>query len=177
MANGRTVTHTNIYSNTPYNHTITDVTYDDFTTETFGPTSGYIPNPGDIEDLDASLSFRIGWHTQNGYITGGTYGSAVTFTLPQAGTYQVKYGQTFIGASTPEPKPTIMDILEFWEKMAEDFYLVEVKEENIKEIGDYAEGLLNYMKYKKLYGKEKVTITKLTKEAAKILFGKNEIKD
>lgn len=178
MAQGRSVVHTNTYSNNPFNHTISDVTYNDGSTEQFGPSSGYVPQPGDIEDLDVA-GIRVGWHSTTGYISSYNYGSypttsSTTFTIPYPGTYQYKY-QSYSGSGTTHyDQPTLMDMKEFWEKIVDDFFIVEVKEHNIKEVGCFSDALLNYVRCKKLYGAHKVTITKLSQEAAKILYGKNE---
>lgn len=61
MATGRTVMKVTTYSNSPFNHTKTDVLYSDGTTETFGPLSGgYIPSNGDVEDI-GSYGNRVGF--------------------------------------------------------------------------------------------------------------------
>src|SRR5574337_810654 len=75
MANGRQVTHKVTYSNVPFNHTNSTVTYSDNTQETFGPTCNYIPDIGDIEDIDM-FGNRVGWFGANGvYTTDGNLGS------------------------------------------------------------------------------------------------------
>ncbi len=65
MGQGRTVYQKTSYSNVPFNHVIYDIVYDDGTTEKFGPTSNYIPNPGDSEDL-GQYGTRIGWFKTDG---------------------------------------------------------------------------------------------------------------
>lgn len=64
------------------------------------------------------------------------------------------------------------DLADFFTKVDEDFYLVSVPTQNIKQIGNLKGSLEHFQNYVKVYGMDNVTVSKLDKETAKVLYGK-----
>lgn len=64
------------------------------------------------------------------------------------------------------------DLADFLTKVDEDFYLVSVPSQNIKQIGNMKGSLEHFQKYVMQYGMDAVTVAKLDKETAKVLYGK-----
>ena len=64
------------------------------------------------------------------------------------------------------------DLADFLTKVDEDFYLVSVPAQNIKQIGNLKGSLEHFQNYVSMYGMDAVTVSKLDKETAKVLYGK-----
>lgn len=64
------------------------------------------------------------------------------------------------------------DLADFFTKVDEDFYLVSVPAQNIKQIGNLKGSLEHFQNYVAMYGMDAVTVSKLDKETAKVLYGK-----
>lgn len=64
------------------------------------------------------------------------------------------------------------DLADFLTKVDEDFYLVSVQAHNIKQIGNLKGSLEHFQNYVAMYGMDAVTVSKLDKETAKVLYGK-----
>jgi len=64
------------------------------------------------------------------------------------------------------------DLADFLTKVDEDFYLVSVPAQNIKQIGNLKGSLEHFQNYVQMYGMDAVTVSKLDKETAKVLYGK-----
>lgn len=64
------------------------------------------------------------------------------------------------------------DLADFLTKVDEDFYLVSVPTKNIKQIGNLKGSLEHFQNYVGMYGMNAVTVSKLDKETAKVLYGK-----
>lgn len=64
------------------------------------------------------------------------------------------------------------DLADFLTKVEEDFYLVSVPAQNIKQISNLKGSLEHFKNYVAMYGMDAVTVSKLDKETAKVLYGK-----
>lgn len=177
MAHGRTVVKVTSYSNVPFNHMVTDVVYNDGTGEQFGPTVNYTPGIGDVEDI-TSYGTRAGWFCANGqYMAdfGAHLGGGGNLGLPP---YLPSVPTVFLPTVTStvpyEPEPTATDILEAWDKIFKTYLLIEVEGTEIKGVYPFADSFKHYVKYRNLYGKDRIKLTNLDSESAKILYGKNE---
>lgn len=71
--------------------------------------------------------------------------------------------------TTPVP-----DISDFFTKAEEEFYLVAVPSQNIKQVGNLKSSLENFKSLVYMYGMDAVTVTKLDKESAKVLYGEKK---
>lgn len=73
-------------------------------------------------------------------------------------------------------KPSWSEIMDAWAKAENSYFLLECDKTGERKVYKGSQGLAEFMKWKRIYGKVAVRVTMLDKEAAKVLFG-DEIQD